>query len=155
MVGIGTAKADNPGLCTRYSEDGVNVVGLEKQPRPFVLDPRGRWRLEDTPKLFGLAESGEGRAPWWITRLGEENLNAGLFEKIHDVGGGVIDVGEYGGKDAGVDWGTVLRRMAENGITSVMIEGGGAVCGLSHLLLTGKYLATSFAFNLGSQTLIS
>ena len=156
MVGIGTAKADNPGLSTRYSGDGENVVGLERQPRPFVLDPRGRWRVEDTPKLFGLAENGEGRAPWWITERGGQGLDVRLFEKIHGVGGGVIDVGEYWGKDVGVDWGTILSRMAENGITSVMIEGGGAVCSLSRLLSElGEYMATLFAFDLGSKTLIS
>lgn len=129
MVGIGTAKADNPGLCTRYSEDEKKVVGLERQPRPFVLDPRGRWRVEDTPKLFGLVGSGEGRAPWWITELGgkDPNLDLGVRTRIEELGGGIIDTGKYNSRGEGVDWETVLRGMAQNGIKSVMIEGGGAV----------------------------
>lgn len=127
MVGIGTAKADNPGLNTRYSEDGNEIVGMDSQPRPFVLDPGGRWRVEDTPKLFSLAETGEGRAPWWVVGHGGEGLDEGLVERIEGFGGGVCDAGQYGNREDGVDWDTILRNMSKTGIRSVMIEGGGTV----------------------------
>jgi 2,5-diamino-6-(ribosylamino)-4(3H)-pyrimidinone 5'-phosphate reductase len=127
MVGVGTAKADNPGLNTRYSEDGRDIVGMERQPRPLILDPSGRWRNEDTPKLFSLAENGEGKAPWWIVGLGEEMLNKDLVERIEGHRGGVIDAGRYKNRDEGADWDVVLRNMAKTGIRSVMIEGGGTV----------------------------
>ena len=125
MVGVGTAKADNPGLNTRYSEDRIKVVGLERQPRPFVLDPSGRWGVEDTPKLFALAEDGAGRAPGWVVGAGVGS--AVMRGKVRDGKGVVVDVGEYGGKVEGVDWDVVLRGLKRAGIGSVMIEGGGAV----------------------------
>jgi 2,5-diamino-6-(ribosylamino)-4(3H)-pyrimidinone 5'-phosphate reductase len=127
LVGIGTAKADNPGLNTRYSEDGKEIVGMERQPRPLVLDPSGRWNVYDTPKLFALAEKGEGKAPWWVVCSGGDGEMA---DKVEKSGGLRLDGGVYKGRHEGVDWDVIMREMTKNGITSVMIEGGGSVRGL-------------------------
>lgn len=124
-MGIGTAKADNPGLNTRYSEDGQRPVGFERQPRPFVLDPSGRWSLDDTPKLFSLAETGQGKPPSWI--VGGDDVDKRVGDRVRASGGGVLDAGEYNGREDGVDWDTILRNMKSNCAGSVMIEGGGAV----------------------------
>ena len=124
LVGIGTAKADNPGLNTRYSVDGKEIVGMERQPRPLILDPSGRWNVDDTPKLFALAEKGEGKVPWWIV-CGD--VDSRMVSKVKEAGGQRLDGGEYTGRAEGVDWDVVLREMAKSGVTSVMIEGGGSV----------------------------
>ena len=124
LVGIGTAKADNPGLNTRYSEDGKEIVGMERQPRPLILDPSGRWNIHDTPKLFALAEKREGKAPWWIVC---SRGDVEMADKVEKTEGLWLDGGVYKGRDEGVDWDVILRESAKNGITSVMIEGGGSV----------------------------
>jgi 2,5-diamino-6-(ribosylamino)-4(3H)-pyrimidinone 5'-phosphate reductase len=125
LVGIGTAKADNPGLNTRYTEDGRNAVGFARQPRPFVLDPSGRWSLGDTPKLFSLAESKQGKPPSWI--VGRGDVDERLEKKVLGSDGVVLDAGDYSGREDGVDWDTILKNMKSKGVRSVMIEGGGAV----------------------------
>jgi 2,5-diamino-6-(ribosylamino)-4(3H)-pyrimidinone 5'-phosphate reductase len=127
LVGAGTARADNPGLNSRYSENESSPVGLERQPRPLVLDPNGSVGVEHLEKCFDLAERGEGRAPWWIV-CGDASGGEKMKQKIKAAGGGVIDAGKYTGKEEGVDWEVVLKGLAGSGVTSVMIEGGGAVC---------------------------
>lgn len=134
LVGIGTVKADNPGLSTRYSEDGKEVVGLHRQPRPLILDPSARWQVEDTPKLFSLAEKGEGRAPWWIVGPGNRVENGKLKQKLMEVGGGVCSAGSSAVRKDGFDWERILMALAEWGMRSVMIEGGGTVRCLSFYL---------------------
>ena len=125
LVGVGTAKADNPGLNSRYSEDGRNPVGLERQPLPFILDPSGRWNVEDTLKLFSLAQSGQGKPPSWIVSDGK--IHGGALSKVQEAKGYVLGAGVYQGLEKGVDWDTVLRRLKNIGVESVMIEGGGRV----------------------------
>jgi 2,5-diamino-6-(ribosylamino)-4(3H)-pyrimidinone 5'-phosphate reductase len=132
LVGYGTAKADNPGLNTRYSEDGVNIVGYQRQPRPFILDPSARWGLDDTPKLFSLAESRQGKPPSWIVVFEtetetESGRNGEIINKLKAAHGLVFNAGAYQGREEGVDWDCILRGMAKKGVKSVMIEGGGVV----------------------------
>ena len=121
LIGVGTAEADNPGLNSRFAEDGGEIVGLERQPRPFILDPRGRWRLEMSERVFRVAQDGLGRHPWWIVGEGRRGEVMEMKRKF----GGIIDCGKYIGD--GVDWGVILMRMAETGIRSVMVEGGAMV----------------------------
>jgi 2,5-diamino-6-(ribosylamino)-4(3H)-pyrimidinone 5'-phosphate reductase len=139
LIGVGTAEADNPGLYSRLCEDGVSdvegvgklrkMVGLERQPRPFVLDPSKRWRGEKSENVFWVAREGVGRAPWWIVGMsngeGDSNARRQEVEELKSRVGGVIEGGTYDGD--GVDWSVILRRMAETGIRSVMVEGGAAV----------------------------
>lgn len=126
LVGVGTAKADNPGLNTRYSEDGTNIVGYDRQPQPFVLDPSTRWTVEDTPKLFSLAKHAQGKPPSWIMGT-EGGVDSRMIDKVKAAQGLALYGGAYKGREDGVDWDTILRAMAKKGVRSVMIEGGGAV----------------------------
>lgn len=126
LVGAGTANADNPGLNSRYADE-KGLVGLERQPRPVVLDAHGLWRPRGDGKVFELARKGEGKAPWWITGgsylVG--NQPPGYDETVRLVreesGGQVLQAG--GDKD----WREILELLAAQGIRSVMIEGGGSI----------------------------
>ena len=123
MVGANTARVDNPSLTSRYAE-GEEVVGLERQPRPFILDQHMQWEPSEILKVFHLAKEGTGRAPWWITQRPSSDADARYEEKfkvVRDYGGEVLLTN---GKK---DWGELLTMMAEHGIRSVMIEGGAAV----------------------------
>ncbi|TAQ84563.1 hypothetical protein B7494_g7110 [Chlorociboria aeruginascens] len=127
LVGVGTAMADNPGLNTRFAEDGANIVGFEKEPRPLILDPRGRWRADEGGKLFELARRGEGRAVCWVT--GEEGEGEGgkeMRKVVEEYGGYVIPAARYL-PDGGLDWEFLLGKLRGRGIESLMIEGGGKV----------------------------
>ncbi|KAL3425866.1 riboflavin-specific deaminase domain-containing protein [Phlyctema vagabunda] len=121
LVGRGTAEADNPGLNSRFSEDGIAVVGLDKQPRPFVLDPRKSLEPNMTPKLLQNAVDGIGRSPWWIIRDGEV-VDEQVWGNVP-----IIRAGKYEGKESGIDWQTLLVNLAATGVRSIMIEGGAAV----------------------------
>lgn len=129
LIGVGTANADNPGLNTRYSEDGKEIVGLAHQPRPFILDPGRSWKQENCPKLFELARQGLGRAPWWITSDDpvESQTDQNSIHKIKEVGGSCIKAGDYSSSKHGVDWEAILKAMWVTGVRSVMIEGGATV----------------------------
>ena len=138
LIGAGTANADNPGLNTSFSHDGVSIVGLAEQPRPIILDPGRSWREEKCQKMFRLAKAGVGRAPWWLIceyPVEEEGAvsptdakrDEERIEKIKAVGGGIIKSGNYGNRDEGVEWEKILKAMWDTGIRSVMIEGGATV----------------------------
>jgi 2,5-diamino-6-(ribosylamino)-4(3H)-pyrimidinone 5'-phosphate reductase len=129
LIGAGTANADDPGLNSRYSDDGQNIVGLEYQPRPCILDPGRSWKQETCKKLFELARQGLGRAPWWITSEGQLEAEADQVRmcKIEQVGGNCITAGKYGRKSDGIEWEVILRALGATGVRSVMIEGGATV----------------------------
>jgi 2,5-diamino-6-(ribosylamino)-4(3H)-pyrimidinone 5'-phosphate reductase len=121
--------ADNPGLNSRYAifNDSSAVVGLHRQPRPFVLDPRGKWEPSPEQRIFRLAEQGLGRAPWWILSKGEAarmatyEENQKMLQTIGEFGGEVLEM------EKDKDWEEILTSMASHGVRSVMIEGGGAI----------------------------
>ncbi|TVY25380.1 2,5-diamino-6-ribosylamino-4(3H)-pyrimidinone 5'-phosphate reductase [Lachnellula hyalina] len=136
LIGRGTAMADNPGLNTKYSDDEEYPVGLDRQPRPIILDPSKQWEENACERLFDLAEKGLGRPPWTVNSV--ENIGDKEFEtvtqrvdqdrsRLRGVGGGVIQAGEYDSKENGVDWKEILSALGATGVRSVMIEGGAAV----------------------------
>jgi len=57
-VGVGTAIADDPGLNCRLA--GATQAD---QPRPFVIDPRARWRPHPDSRVLQAARAGLGLAP--------------------------------------------------------------------------------------------
>jgi len=125
LIGVGTAEADNPSLnCRIAGVGGYGGEGLQGQPRPIVIDPRGRWQFAEESKVLRLAGEGKGRAPWVFTKthLDEERMRA-----LESVGGRVIVVGQEGISEGRISWGYVLSVLDSEGIGSVMIEGGGAV----------------------------
>ncbi|CAI6312755.1 unnamed protein product [Periconia digitata] len=121
LIGCGTAIADDPSLnCRIEGVGGYGGKGLEGQPRPIVLDPRGRWDVNHESKVVKLAAEGRGKAPWVFT-LGEVGHERNHI--LEDVGGQFVRIG---GGDV-LEWDDILRVLAEKGLKSVMIEGGGHV----------------------------
>jgi len=109
LVGAGTAVADVPSLNCRYPG-----AGLEEQPRPVVVDPKGRWAVEGSA-VARLAVEGRGKEPWVISCSGG---GAGGDAKV-------LLVRE--GEEGGMEWEEVLRALKAEGVDSVMVEGGATV----------------------------
>ncbi|KAL3473599.1 dihydrofolate reductase-like domain-containing protein [Aspergillus californicus] len=129
LIGVGTAIADDPGLnCRIDGAGGYGGEGLSGQPRPIVLDPRARWEVTDDSKIIRLAREGRGRAPFVITGSGSGVVVSEERRAVLERAGGkyiALDLVEGQG---GFDWGVLLRWLkAEEGLESVMIEGGGSV----------------------------
>lgn len=131
LIGCGTAIADDPSLNCRiegvggYGGQGLRLLG---QPRPIVLDPRGRWDVNEDSKIIKLAKQGRGKAPWVFTTAEVPDKQRRFLERI---GGAYVQLGELGTDQAGESkmlWGShILETLGKRGIRSVMIEGGGHV----------------------------
>ncbi|KAL2857448.1 dihydrofolate reductase-like domain-containing protein [Aspergillus pseudodeflectus] len=125
LIGVGTAIADNPGLnCRIEGVGGYGSPGLDGQPRPIVLDPRGRWEFSADAKILTLAREGRGRAPFVIVRRGVA-IDEGRRHVLEGCGGRFLELEVEDGR--GFDWGDLLKCLKREGLESVMIEGGGAV----------------------------
>ncbi|KAL2128485.1 hypothetical protein VTI74DRAFT_9117 [Chaetomium olivicolor] len=130
LVGAGTAVADDPGLNSRLaasssvSEGGLKEGGV-KQPRPVVLDPRGRWEVSETSKVVRLAREGRGLGPWVLVGA-ETEVGEGRRGAVEAVGGRFIPVHARGSMRR-FEWQDVLAVLKREGLGSVMIEGGGEV----------------------------
>jgi 2,5-diamino-6-(ribosylamino)-4(3H)-pyrimidinone 5'-phosphate reductase len=108
LVGAGTAVADAPSLNCRYPG-----AGLEEQPRPVIVDPKGRWEVEGSA-VAKLAAEGRGKEPWVVSSAGD------------GVGGAKVLVVKES-EEGGLEWEEVLRALKAEGVGSVMIEGGATV----------------------------
>lgn len=125
LIGVGTAEADNPSLnCRIAGVGGYGGDGLEGQPRPVVIDPRGRWQFDAESKVFKLAEEGKGKAPWVFTKAPLDVKRARLLQ---NAGGRNFVTGLEGCPEWRVSWNYVLKVLDAEHIRSVMIEGGGAI----------------------------
>ncbi|KAF2635389.1 bacterial bifunctional deaminase-reductase [Massarina eburnea CBS 473.64] len=128
LIGCGTAIADDPSLnCRIEGVGGYGGEGLEGQPRPVVLDPWGRWDVSSESQVVKLAREGRGKAPWVVCMgdVGEERQNV-----LKDVGGKFLPLGDMveGRGGAGVwSWKNILELLWNEGVESVMVEGGGSV----------------------------
>jgi 2,5-diamino-6-(ribosylamino)-4(3H)-pyrimidinone 5'-phosphate reductase len=132
LVGVGTAAADDPGLNCRLDDvaalggpEGMGVEGVSiGQPRPVVLDPRGRWGVEEGSRIITTAIDGKGRGPLWMVGRGLEVVER-RRKVVEDAGGEVVEVvADEGGR---ASWREVFAVLAARGLTSVMVEGGGRV----------------------------
>ncbi|MBV8778757.1 MAG: bifunctional diaminohydroxyphosphoribosylaminopyrimidine deaminase/5-amino-6-(5-phosphoribosylamino)uracil reductase RibD [Alphaproteobacteria bacterium] len=104
LIGTGTALADDPELTCR-------LPGLEaRSPVRIVLD-RGR-RLPPTLRLFADA----GRVPTWL-------VTAVPIPPPPSAAIRMLAIPSEG--DAGLDLAGLLRRLGEEGLTRVLVEGGG------------------------------
>jgi 2,5-diamino-6-(ribosylamino)-4(3H)-pyrimidinone 5'-phosphate reductase len=122
LIGIGTAIADDPSLnCRIEGVGGYGGEGLEGQPRPVVIDPNGRWYFSAESKVLRLAKEGKGKAPWVVTRSG---LDDGRKKLLESVGGKIL---EFPASEASILWTAILDALVEEGVRSVMVEGGGGV----------------------------
>lgn len=134
LIGVGTAEADNPSLnCRIAGVGGYGGEGLSGQPRPIVIDPRGRWRFTAESKVLKLAREGKGRAPWVFTTV---PIDAERTRILEDVGGKVVVADERNAPAGRISWTYVLDVLGAGGLGSVMIEGGGAV--INDLLAPGN-----------------
>jgi 2,5-diamino-6-(ribosylamino)-4(3H)-pyrimidinone 5'-phosphate reductase len=127
MVGVGTAIADDPGLnCRLAGIGGYGGEGLNGQPRPIIIDPSCRWDFSEDNKIFQMARQGKGKCPFIITGTSNPPLNK---KEILEKNGGkyiTVDIGLKHGENR-LDWKDLLSTLKKEGLSSVMIEGGGAV----------------------------
>ncbi|KAF2853085.1 5-amino-6-uracil reductase-like protein [Plenodomus tracheiphilus IPT5] len=134
LIGVGTAIADDPSLnCRIEGVGGYGGEGLEGQPRPVVIDPKGRWAFTEDSKVIRLAREGKGKAPWVVTQadIGDEKKKI-----LESIGGRILAVSSVSTHVAPLDWADVLTALAREHIRSAMIEGGGRVI---NDLLSSKY----------------
>lgn len=128
LIGVGTAVADDPGLnCRLQGVGGYGGRDVEGQPRPIIIDPTARWDFTEESKLFSLVDSGRGKAPFIIT--GEVNPTAEKKSILARKGGKYIHVNSTNATDGKplIDWVDIFSAISDEGISSVMVEGGGAV----------------------------
>lgn len=126
LIGVGTAVADNPSLnCRLAGVGGYGGEGLVGQPRPVIVDPHGRWKLDAATKILQLARQGRGKAPWIFTAKQPEPA---AVRFLGDAGGEFIVMkSDNANGRAVLQWQDILQAIWNKGIESVMIEGGGSV----------------------------
>ncbi|KAI1300073.1 dihydrofolate reductase-like domain-containing protein [Xylaria venustula] len=132
-VGVGTAVADDPGLNSRLAsgdrkgDSGRDAI-TARQPRPIIIDPRLRWDFTSNSKVMRLAREGRGLAPYIVTL--EREPPRQKSEILEDAGGKFIILAA-GHDDAGepgrLDWRDILSAVRQEGLRSIMIEGGGKI----------------------------
>ncbi|KAI0870973.1 dihydrofolate reductase-like domain-containing protein [Hypoxylon argillaceum] len=140
-VGVGTAIADDPGLNSRLATTAAADVahhtdGSSKdknssgdaitthQPRPIIIDPHLRWDFTAESKVMRLAREGRGLAPYIVTL--RQDLPTHKRRLLASLGGKFIllDAEHATGR---FDWRAILSAVRQEGLHSVMIEGGGEV----------------------------
>ncbi|KAF1940588.1 riboflavin-specific deaminase [Clathrospora elynae] len=123
LVGVGTAIADDPSLnCRMEGVGGYGGEGVVGQPRPVVVDPKGRWEFTAESKVMKLAKEGKGKPPWLVTRAVIDKEKRTLLESV---GGKVFQM--HSQSTSSVPWRDILEELARAGIQSIMVEGGGMV----------------------------
>lgn len=107
MVGVGTVLADDPSLDCRRPRG--------RDPIRVVVDSRLR-----TPPTARLLGPGDGRA-WLVTTREHPAARA---RRLRRAGADIVAVGARAGR---VSPRAMLRALARRGVTSVLVEGGGAL----------------------------
>ena len=122
LIGVGTAIADDSGLNCRLE----GYASLEHQPRPIVLDPHGRWELNAESRLIQTAKRGAGKGVWVLSA---EDLPGARKAQVEGSGGRSIKIDLVVGRNGRKTfrWEDVLGVLGQEGIDSVMIEGGARV----------------------------
>ncbi|KAJ4412419.1 2,5-diamino-6-(ribosylamino)-4(3H)-pyrimidinone 5'-phosphate reductase [Gnomoniopsis sp. IMI 355080] len=147
LVGVGTAVADDPGLNCRLESSSSSLTHGQQQqqhhPQPVIVDPGARWTVNEDSKVVQLAREGKGKGPWVLYAEGAD-VSSERRRVVEGVGGRYIPVppsvvmkhgeeeeGERGGeariRRASLAWESVLAELAEEGVESLMVEGGGRV----------------------------
>ena len=109
MVGIGTARADNPSLTCR-------LPGLEdRSPVRIVVDARLQLSLTGT-----LVATAAGTPTWLVTVPGTATDRLHAFA---DSGVTIVEVDEAA--DGYPDPASMFRALGAKGLTRVLVEGGG------------------------------
>lgn len=116
LVGIGTVLSDDPRLNVRHAEG--------PDPIPVILDPT----LQTPPDARCL------RTPDALIAVGED-VPASCQAPFRDRGVTVVVVPQE--RPGILDFRALVDHLALRGITSIMVEGGGAVIG--HVLTSGTF----------------
>ncbi|KAF8851970.1 putative riboflavin biosynthesis protein Rib7 [Acephala macrosclerotiorum] len=131
LIGVNTAVVDNPSLnCRLEGVGGYGGEGLEGQPRPIVVDPYARWDIEDgNCKVLKLAAQGKGKAPFIITTGKARPILKARIKALEDLGGKFIFANSVELVDGQptASWPSVFEQLKEEGLMSVMVEGGAGV----------------------------
>lgn len=114
MVGIGTALNDNPQLNTRHVPDSAS----HPTPQPIILDTH--CRLSPACKLLVNHASGTGKQPWVLC-----TPKAKVTSQFADLAAAGAHVADVPGGPSDVL--AVLRHLRQQGIKSLMVEGGRGV----------------------------
>lgn len=123
LIGISTLLADDPGLNCR-------IVGVQQQPRPIVIDPHLRWKPSRFDKVLQICRDGQGLAPFVITAVAPSDIPNETLEILNDHGGKYIHVEPRQAADNNrwrFDWGDVFSALGAEGLSSIMVEGGGQI----------------------------
>ena len=126
LIGVRTAMADNPALnCRLEGAGGYGGKGWEHQPRPIIVDPHARLIIRQDMKMLQMAKQGKAKAPWIIiasktdphpTAVRTLKEHYGEYIKLH--------YGYHSGEPAGFNWRAIFGILHNEGIRSVMVEGG-------------------------------
>lgn len=128
LVGVGTAIPDDPGLNSRYPG-----ATLDLQPRPVIVDSQLRWNPQGS-KLEQLMNDGSGKKPWLIhSPAGADGKTpcSAICEYICIPGetqqGAMPDQAALQSTTRAIPWPRLLKTLKQNGVNSVMIEGGATI----------------------------
>lgn len=113
LVGIGTVKADNPSLTTRIQR------GKGKDPVRIILD--SKLQIDETARVLEVEKGGLA----WIFCL--ETEDSDKIKRLTRRGVTVFPVAPD--KNNRIDLDVVLKVIADQGMSSVMVEGGATVHG--------------------------
>lgn len=105
IVGAGTALTDDPTLNCRIED-----TTLDHQPRPVILDRRGRWTPDEKLKVLEAAREGMGKAPWVVRSQLDDRLETMGLKQVR-----------------ATTWSATLEALANEGVRSIMVEGGARV----------------------------
>ena len=160
LIGVGTAVADDPTLnCRLEGAGGYGGLGLDLHPRPVIVDPSARWRVDEEAelearqkKILNAVKQGKGKAPWVIVEAGIQ-IEESRVAALQAIGGDYLFLGDMDNKSR-LRWDSIFRLLAKEGIRSVMVEGGGIVIddllSLEYTGLVGSVVITVAPTYLGS-----
>lgn len=132
LIGVGTAIADDPALnCRLEGVGGYGGIGWDGQPRPVIIDPGARWMITPQSKVLATVRDGKGRGPWVVIAPGFA-MDPDRLELLRYFGGKYLGLTDFDMRWR-LRWEGILKALVAEGITSVMIEGGGMV--INDLLL--------------------
>ena len=124
LVGVSTVLADDPALNCR-------IAGAQaQQPRPVVVDPHLRWTPRRGDKVFEVCRGSVGLAPFILTGVEAGEVPPESARLLEEHGGKYIHVPSTRAGAEGrmrFDWRDVLACLRAEGLSSVMVEGGGQV----------------------------
>ena len=132
LIGVRTAIADDPSLnCRLEGSGGYGGIGWSQQPRPIIVDPQARLHIRPDMKMLKIVAEGRARAPWIVVAPGAM-LHPVAVSTLKAHGGEYLMVHDYQPEGQGMNWEGIFGILFNEGIKSIMIEGGGLV--LSELL---------------------